>query len=119
LPSVRIAFIGLERCLAPEVGHFTDHDLFRRSPKFRSELGESAYRKWLAIDDYLSEILGQAVAPGEEHRYKPSIALADILFTAPDFDAINYPSVAPKITASILRFTLRAPTSYFDRLRHG
>jgi len=94
LPTLTIAFIGLERCLAPEVGHMTDADMFRRSPGFRRRLGESAYRKWLAIDDYLSEILGQAVPAGEEYRYKPSIALADLLFTAPGLDAINFPSVA-------------------------
>jgi hypothetical protein len=34
------------------------------------------------------------VPDGEEHKYKPTIALAGLLFTAPNLDAVNYPSVA-------------------------
>jgi len=48
----------------------------------------------LLIDDFLSELLGSPVADGEEYKYKPTIALAKRLFTAPGLDAINYPSVA-------------------------
>jgi hypothetical protein len=92
--TLQVAFLGLERCRAVDVGHITEHDMFRHSPSFRKESGEGNYRKWLAIDDYLSDILGQQVPPGEEYNYQPSIALADLLFTAPGLDAINYPSVA-------------------------
>jgi hypothetical protein len=92
--TLQAAFIGLERCTAADVDHLTEHDMFRHSPNFRQRLGEGSYRKWLTVDDYLSEILGQPVPRGEEHRYKPSIALAELLFNAPNLDAINYPSVA-------------------------
>jgi hypothetical protein len=92
--TLQAAFIGLERCTAADVGHLTEHDMFRHSPQFRQQLGEGTYRKWLAIDDYLSDILGQNVPRGEEHRYRPSIALAERLFTAPTLNTINYPSVA-------------------------
>jgi hypothetical protein len=78
----------------PEVQHFTERDLFRRNPDFRKALGPANYKKWLLIDDYLSEAFGTAVPEGEEYRYKPTIALANLLFSAPGMDAINYPSVA-------------------------
>ena len=92
--KLSVAFIGLERSLAPEVRHFTERDLFRHSPNFRELLGLQNYKKWLMIDDYLSEIFGAEVPDGEEYRYKPTIALANLLFTAPGLDAVNYPSVA-------------------------
>lgn len=91
---LNVAFIGLERSLAPEVQHFTDRDLFRRASHFREAIGPENYEKWLLIDDYLSEVFGTPVPDGEEHRYKPTIALANLLFTAPTLDAVNYPSVA-------------------------
>ncbi len=92
--SLNVAFIGLERSLAPEVQHFTDKDSFRRSPTFRERLGSGNYKKWLLIDDYLSEIFGAEVPDGEEHLYKLTIALAKLLFEAPGVDAVSYPSVA-------------------------
>lgn len=92
--KLNVAFIGLERAQAPEVQHLTDADLFRRAPGFRTKLGPANYKKWLLVDDYLSEIFGTPVTDGEEHKYKPTIALSKLLFTAPNLDAINYPSVA-------------------------
>jgi hypothetical protein len=89
--TLRVAFLGLERSLSPEVSHLGESNMFRSAP--RAAVGAGNYRKWLAIDDYLSEILGQEVAHGDELQYKPSIALAELLFTAPGLDAINYPSV--------------------------
>jgi RES domain len=94
METLQVAFIGLERSLAPEVQHFTERDLFRSNPDFRKALGPANYKKWLLIDDYLSEAFGTAVPEGEEYRYKPTIALANLLFSAPGMDAINYPSVA-------------------------
>jgi hypothetical protein len=92
--TLNVAFIGVERALAPEVQHFTEQDLFRHAPYFREALGPANYKKWLLIDDYLSEAFGTAVPEGEEYRYKPTIALANLLFTAPGLDAVTYPSVA-------------------------
>jgi hypothetical protein len=94
IETLNVAFIGLERALAPEAQHLSDEDLFRRASHFRSHLGLANYKKWLLIDDYLSELLGAPVADGEEHKYKPTIALAKLLFAAPNLDAVNYPSVA-------------------------
>jgi hypothetical protein len=57
--------------------------------------GAGARRSWWSrIDDYLSEIFATVVPDGEEPTYKPTIALANLLFSAPNFDAVMYPSVA-------------------------
>jgi hypothetical protein len=48
----------------------------------------------LLVDDYLSEIFGAVVEEGAPHLYRPTIAVADRLFTMPKLDAICYPSVA-------------------------
>lgn len=94
LEALNVAFVGLERALSPEVQHFNKNDLFRTAPHFRELVGPTNYKKWLLIDDYLSAIFGAFVPAGEEYRYKPTIALANLLFTAPKLDAVNYPSVA-------------------------
>lgn len=94
LATLDVAFVGVERSLAPEVQHFSKRDLFRHNPDFRHALGHANYKKWLLIDGYLSEAFGTAVPESEEYKYKPTIALANVLFTAPGLDAINYPSVA-------------------------
>jgi hypothetical protein len=91
---VSTAFIGLERARAPEATAIDPAEMFRTAPQFRKQLGEGNYKKWVLVDDYLSEIFGAAVPDGEVHLYKPTIALADILLKAPGVDAITYPSVA-------------------------
>jgi hypothetical protein len=92
--ELRSAFVGLERSLAPEANALGSSDMFRTSPRFRKELGEGNYKKWLLIDDYLSEVCGTAVPDDEPHLYYPTIALSELLFRAPNVDAIQYPSVA-------------------------
>jgi hypothetical protein len=92
--TLNVAFIGLERAHAPEVQHLTERDMFRHAPHFRNQLGPANYKKWLLIDDYLSEIFATVIPDGEEHKYKPTIALANLLFSAPNLDAVMYPSVA-------------------------
>jgi hypothetical protein len=92
--TLNVAFIGLERSKAPEIRHLTDSEMFRSAQHFRDWLGQANYKKWLLIDDYLSEIFGMPVPEGEEYKYKPTIALANLLFSAPNLDAVNYPSVA-------------------------
>jgi RES domain-containing protein len=92
--ELNTVFIGLERALAPEVNDLGPSDMFRSAPHFRKQLGEGNYKKWLLVDDYLSEIFGVAVPDGQSHLYYPTIALADLLFRAPKVDAITYPSVA-------------------------
>lgn len=92
--SMDVAFIGVERSKSFDLNHFTKQDMFRTSPSFQQQLGEKNYKKWLLIDDYLSTIFGAPVSEEEEHKYKPTIALAELLFSCPYLDAINYPSVA-------------------------
>jgi hypothetical protein len=89
-----VAFIGVERSLAPERGSLTEDDLFRASPSFRAQLGESKYRKWLLIDDFISEILGERVDDANELKYKLTGAFGDLIFEAPQINAVTYPSVA-------------------------
>ncbi len=89
-----IAFIGVERSLAPERASLNENDLFRTSPSFRTQLGESGYRKWLLIDDFISEILAESINDANEHKYKLTGALGDLVFEAPNINAVTYPSVA-------------------------
>ena len=77
------------RSPAPHSEGYASH-----APYFRDQLGPANYKKRLLIDDYLSEIFAAVVPDGEEHKYKPTIALANLLFSAPNLDAVNYPSVA-------------------------
>jgi hypothetical protein len=94
LEELNTAFVGLERALAREVNTLGPSDMFRTAPHFRKQLGEGNYKKWLLIDDYLSAIFGAVVPDDQPHLYRPTIALADMLFRAPKLDAIHYPSVA-------------------------
>ncbi len=89
-----VIFIGIERSLSDTLLHLTDDDILRRSTYFRNLLGEDNYKKWLLVYNYLSAILGKAIAESEEHMYKPTISLANLLFSNPNLDAITYPSVA-------------------------
>ncbi len=94
MDELNTAFIGLERARAPEANALGPSDIFRTAPHFRGQLGEGNYKKWLLVDDYLSEIFGAVVPDDRPHLYYPTIALADMLFSAPKLDAIQYPSVA-------------------------
>jgi hypothetical protein len=91
-----LAFIGIERSLAPEVQNLSAHDLFRTSPSFRQSLGETGYKKWLLIDDFLSGILGERIEENEDIKYKLTAAFGDLVFEFPKIDAICYPSVATR-----------------------
>jgi hypothetical protein len=46
------------------------------------------------VDDFLAECFTRSVLPGEEDRYKLSVAVAEWLFTADVFDGLIYPSIA-------------------------
>ena len=65
-----------------------------KNSRFRNSLGFENYEKWLLVDDFLSQLLGSQVRGGDDHMYKPTIAIANLLFNAPGLDAITYPSVA-------------------------
>ncbi len=92
--TLHIAFIGVERSQAPDVEDLIKQGSFRHSLTFRQNMGEATFKKWLEIDDYLSSIFAEPVPVGQEHKYKPTRAVGDLLFSAPGLDAINYPSVA-------------------------
>lgn len=89
-----IAFIGVERSLAPERALLNENDLFRTSSSFRTQLGEPGYRKWLLIDDFISDILGESINDANEQKYKLTGALGDLIYEAPQINAVTYPSVA-------------------------
>jgi hypothetical protein len=57
-------------------------------------LGSGGYRKYAAIDSWLTELITRRVPDDRRELYGPTIALADILFSAPTFNAIQFPSVA-------------------------
>lgn len=86
-------FLGIERSLAREVKRLKSADLFRTSAVFRKTMGEGNYKKWRLIDDYFGDILTASVTSTNRFLYKPTIALADVLFSWPNLEAIHYPSV--------------------------
>ena len=89
----RVPFVGIERSRSEALQHLRNEDTPRTSTKFRQQLGDNNYEKWLLIDDYLSFILGKKVLDSEDYLYKPSIAFANLLFSYPNLDSISYPSV--------------------------
>jgi hypothetical protein len=89
-----LAFIGIERSLAPELSMLTKDDVFRTSSRFRQNLGEVAYKKWLLVDDFLSSILGETITDANAAKYRLTAALGDLVFEAPQINAVCYPSVA-------------------------
>ena len=75
-------------------------ELPRVAPSHLAHLGSvSNYKKWLLIDDFLGDLFTMRAEDGEEHKYKPSIAIASLLFRIPDVEGINYPSVATNLKA--------------------
>lgn len=115
-PSVllkKVVFIGIERSRSSAIQNLTDEDIFRKSRLFRESLGEDNYKKWLIIDNYLSNILGKAILDSEEHMYKPTIALANLLFSNPNLDAVNYPSVETKDNGINICMTPEKADFYF------
>ena len=61
------------------------------------------YNNNIKIDDFLNEIFHLNVAAGEEWRYRPSIAITNILLDG-EFDAIIYPSISAKMTGANYAF---------------
>ena len=53
---------------------------------------------WLKMDNFLSELATSVYSPHiEERAYLRTNAISAILFTAPDVQALNYPSVATNL----------------------
>ncbi len=94
IEKMRVSFLGIERCKSWELEHLTSESFYRHSKQFRAAIGEANYKKWLLVDDCLSALLAEPVADDEGHKYKPTIALGNLLFACQFMDAVNYPSVA-------------------------
>ncbi len=71
-------------------------------------------RRWLALDDYLTEIAASVYAPSEQDdRYKMTNALARMLLQPPDIEGIIYPSVAAEMTAFNICLPPKNADKYF------
>lgn len=94
--TIQAAQIGLERCLAPGIEPFQRGHLPRSRPRFQRILEHHGVsKKWLAIDEYLSEMATARFPPEEQRdRYKITNAIGSLLLSAPGVDGLNYPSVA-------------------------
>jgi hypothetical protein len=94
-----VAHIGLERSIAPEMG-FVPHDRkLRTNPRFQGMLQHFGIsKKWLAVDDFLSEMATTVFAPPEEQdNYKITNSIGRLLLKIPSVHGLNYPSVATRL----------------------
>jgi RES domain len=111
-----VAHIGLERSLAPEMG-FVPHDRkLRTNRRFQGMLEDFGIsRKWLAVDDYLSEMATTVFAPHEEQdKYKITNSIGRLLLQIPSVHGLNFPSVATGLVS--LNLCLRPEIA--DRFFH-
>jgi hypothetical protein len=64
LADLDVAHIGLERSLAPEMGFVPRDRKLRNNPQFQGMLEHFGIsKKWLAVDDFLSEMATTVFAP--------------------------------------------------------
>jgi len=97
--ELKCAHIGLERGLAPELAEIQKKRIPRANPRFQAMLQQHGISsRWLQIDEYLAEMATTLFPPEyEEDQYKITNAIAEVLFKAPEVDALNYPSVAASL----------------------
>lgn len=108
--SMRGPFLGVTQSLS------TDTDALRRriagaDAALRDKLGPGDYKKYELVDRWLTDAITQLVPPERSEMYKPTVALANLLFRAP-LDAISYPSVATAHNGT----NVCIPPSLADRL---
>jgi hypothetical protein len=116
LRPLQIIPLGLEQCTSP-VLKAIGYKPVRHDPPIRDSLGsENNYRKWCKVDDFLGELLTQAVSPGEEDRYKATIALAKAMHRFPGVDGFAYPSIATERQGVNLCLTTAAADSHLQPL---
>jgi tetratricopeptide (TPR) repeat protein len=84
------AFLGLETSADPA----TQAAVEEYAARLKKLLLEH-HDKWLLVNEFLRDLFTSVVKEGEEHRYKPSIAIARALFAISYVDGIIYPSVRP------------------------
>jgi len=92
-----IVFIGLDRSSAPEVSSINKSESLKNSEEFKRGVGSKNHKKFVLIDSFLEDLLTLKIEEGEEYKYKPTVILAEILFSIPNIDALNYPSVATNL----------------------
>ena len=99
--EIKLAHIGMERCLAEEVAVGAREHLLRTHANLQRALTtQGLAAKWFAIDDYLGDLATEECPPGDEdHMYKKTNALARLLSAIPGCDGIQYPSVSTRLGA--------------------
>lgn len=76
-------------------------------------IGDQNHKKFVLIDNFLEEILTAKIEGDEEYKYKPTVILARTLFTIPNIDALNYPSVATNFNGINFCTTPEKADEYF------
>jgi hypothetical protein len=96
-----LAHIGLDRSLAPEMGFVPRDRKLRTNPRFQVILEHFRIsKKWLAVDDFLSEMATTVFAPHEEQdKYKVTNTIGRCLLKIPSVHGRNYPSVATSLVS--------------------
>jgi hypothetical protein len=96
---------------------FVPHDRkLRTNRRFQGMLEDFGIsRKWLAVDDYLSEMATTVFAPHEEQdKYKITNSIGRLLLQIPSVHGLNFPSVATGLVS--LNLCLRPEIA--DRFFH-
>jgi hypothetical protein len=91
-----VAHIGLERSIAPELGFAPRDRMLRTNPRFQGMLAHFGIsKKWLVVDDFLSEMATTVFAPDQEQdKYKITNSIGRFLLKIRSVHGLNYPSVA-------------------------
>jgi hypothetical protein len=112
------AHIGLERSLAPEVGFVPRDRMLRTNPRFQAMLRHYGIsNKWLALDNFLSEMATTLFSPEEEQdKYKITNAIGRLLMRIPGAHGLNYPSVATNLVSLNLCLRPEIADQYFKPL---
>lgn len=94
------AHIGMEECEAPAMVDAGKTKLLHGNPKFREQLRrERLEHKWLAVDGYLSDMSRHLPPAGhEQEHYRVTNAIARPLFRITQIAALQYPSIATKLS---------------------
>jgi hypothetical protein len=85
-------FLGVTRSVSADVEKLLG-GVARADTQLRRELGQGNYKKYALLDRWLTEAITRVVPADHPEAYKPTVALANLLFKSP-MDAISYPSVA-------------------------
>lgn len=110
------AHIGLERSLAPEVGCVPRDRMLRTNPRFQAMLRHYGIsNKWLAVDNFLSEMSTTLFPPEEEQdKYKITNSIGRLLLKIPNVHGLNYPSVATGLVSLNLCLRPEIADQYFE-----